>query len=140
MPNQNHTEDPFRNKVRVRVCGILRENNQILLLRHDSIGPQGYLWSPPGGGVSFGESLEDRLEKEFLEEVNLTVEVNDYLFTNEYIGNRHHAIEIFYRVTRVSGEVRLGMDPELPPDKQILCEAKFFSGKELEKLPDGTLH
>ncbi|MEQ9467116.1 MAG: NUDIX hydrolase [Ekhidna sp.] len=140
MGNENHTENPFEEKVRVRVCGILQENGKTLLLKHDSIGPAGYLWSPPGGGVEFGESLAETLKKEFLEETNLTVAVGDYLFANEFIGKRHHAIELFFGVTRISGELKLGSDPELAPEEQILSEAKFLSADEMTNLPADAIH
>lgn len=140
MLNQNQSQSPFSNKVRVRVCGILKENDRILLLKHIKIGPKGHLWSPPGGGVEFGETLNESLKKEFLEETNLEIEVGNYLFTNEFIGQHHHAIEIFFQVTRISGELQLGTDPELPLNEQILSEARFFSLKELNKLSKETIH
>jgi len=140
MINQNPTENPFEGKVRVRVCGLLAENDQILLLKHDGIGPAGHLWSPPGGGVEFGESLESTLKKEFEEETNLRIEVKDYLFTNEFISKKHHAIELFFRVVRISGELKLGNDPELSPGEQILSEARFFSPAELDRLPASAIH
>ncbi len=140
MLNQNDTKDPFRDKVRVRVCGILIENDKILLLKHDSIGKKGYLWSPPGGGVEFGNSLHECLKREFHEETNLKIEVGDYLFTNEYIDTKYHAIEIFFEVVSLSGTLKLGTDPELPLDNQILSEARFFSPKELANLPKDALH
>ena len=140
MLNQNHIASQFENKVRVRVCGILKENDQILLLKHDKIGPAGFLWSPPGGGVDFGITLEETLKNEFAEETNLEIEVMDYLFTNEFIAKRHHAIELFYLVKRISGTLALGNDPELPPEKQILSEARFFSAEELDSLPENTIH
>ncbi len=140
MMHQNHSEDPFSYKVRVRVCGILKEKEEILLLKHNTIGPAGYLWAPPGGGVEFGESLEECLKKEFLEETNLIIDIGKYLFTYEFIGERHHAIEVFFEVKRKSGELKLGNDPELPSNKQILDQVKFFSADELENLPEKTLH
>lgn len=140
MLNENHTENPFEGRIRVRVCGILHENGKILLLKHQSIGPAGYLWSPPGGGVEFGESLTETLKKEFLEETNLSIEVGNYLFGNEFLGKKHHAIELFFEVTRLSGELRLGSDPELPQERQILSEAKFFSSDELESIPADAIH
>ncbi len=140
MLNQNPAKDPFSNKIRVRVCGILKEKNKILLLRHDSIGSEGYLWIPPGGGVDFGESLEECLRREFLEETNLVVEIGRYLFTHEFIGSKYHAIEIFFEVVRKSGKLKLGTDPELAPNNQILKEAKFFSNEELGNLSKNTLH
>lgn len=136
----SQTENPFTNKVRVRVCGILIEEEKVLLLKHDTIGPAGYLWSPPGGGVEFGESLHETLIKEFKEETNLSITVGEYLFTNEFIGEKHHAIELFFQVHHKSGELKLGLDPELPVDKQILSEARFISFKELQELPAETIH
>lgn len=130
----------FSGKVRVRVCGILINDDKILLLKHNSIGPAGYLWSPPGGGVSFGQSLHETLKQEFMEETNLVIDVGQYLFTNEFIDQQHHAIELFFEVHHVSGELKLGHDPELGPENQILTEARFFSYKELETIDSNAIH
>ena len=132
--------DPFKGKVRVRSCGILIEEGRILLLKHNNVGPSGYLWSPPGGGVEFGDTLEETLVKEFMEETNLTVSIEKYLFTNEYIGNGYHAIELFFSVNRIAGDLKLGIDPELSFDNQILSEARYFSLEELQKQPADTIH
>ena len=135
-----HKKSPFEKKVRVRVCGILKEEGKILLVKHRGIGESGHLWAPPGGGVEFGERLTDALQREFLEETNVQVKVEAYLFTNEHIDDRHHAIEVFFEVTRLAGNLELGHDPELPPDDQMIKDVRFFSAKELEKLPKSTLH
>ena len=141
MLNENHYKNPFKGKVRVRVCGILEENGKILLLKHESVGLAGYLWSPPGGGVEFGESLNEALKKEFSEETNLKVEVEEYLFTNEFIGDQYyHAIELFFKVSQISGTLKVGIDPELPKNQQMLTEARFFSQKEINDLPAGAVH
>ena len=131
---------PFSGKVRVRACGILVKDGKILLLRHRSIGPRGYLWSPPGGGVLFGQSLHETLRREFLEETNLIVDVGEYLFTNEHIDNQHHAIELFFTVKHCSGRLKLGIDPELNPSDQILTEAKFLSYQDIEQIPKDAIH
>ena len=52
----------FGGKVRVRVGGILIENDQILLLKHEGVGKKEFLWSPPGGGMEFGENAEENLK------------------------------------------------------------------------------
>lgn len=140
MLNENALTNPFGGKVRVRVGGLLVEEEKILLLKHQNLGPEGYLWSPPGGGVDFGESLHDALKKEFLEETNLKIDVGEYLFTNEFINNPYHAIELFFRVKRVSGTLKVGYDPELPKNRQMLTEAKFFSAKEIETIPTAAIH
>ena len=109
-------------------------------MKHDSVGPAGYLWSPPGGGVEFGQSIIETLENEFLEETHLKVRVQEYLFTNEFIDQKHHAIEHFFSVTRLSGEPKLGNDPELSPERQILSEVRFFGKEELDELPENAIH
>ncbi|GAB4244706.1 MAG: hypothetical protein Tsb0034_23000 [Ekhidna sp.] len=140
LSQTENLESPFEEKVRVRACGLLIEKGKVLLLKHDTIGPEGYLWSPPGGGVAFGEQAVDALKKEFLEETNLKVEVGRYLFANEFIDHRHHAIELFFEVRRVSGNLKLGIDPELSTEKQILTDARFFSFDKLKTLPKNALH
>ncbi|MEP1032759.1 NUDIX hydrolase [Ekhidna sp.] len=140
MLNENQTENPFGGMVRVRVCGILQEEDKILLLKHDNLGPAGYLWSPPGGGVEFGESLHDALKKEFLEETNLKIDIGEYLFANEFIKEPYHAIELFFKVKLISGTLELGSDPELAENQQILIEARFFSPDEIDDLPANAIH
>ena len=132
--------DPFTKKVRVRSCGILLEKESILLLKHMGIGPVGFLWGPPGGGVEFGESLEEALIREFKEETGLTVTINRYLFCNEFLGNEHHALEFFYEVHRDSGSLQLGTDPEIDPNSQMLADIRFFNEEELEDLPADGVH
>jgi len=128
----------YQGKVRVRVCGILIESDKLLLLRHKGIGEDGFLWSPPGGGVEFEEKAEVALEREFFEETGLSVQVNDFLFTNEYIDLQHHAIELFFKVTKIEGEMKLGIDPEL--DEQILTDIRFLSMSDIKRLPPTSVH
>jgi len=132
--------DPFSKKVRVRACGLLKNEQGILLLKHIGVGPAGFLWSPPGGGVKFGDSLEATVIREFLEETQLTVQVMKYLFTNEFLGLTHHAIEVFYEVKLLRGEIKLGKDPELPDNQQILADIKFMSNEDINRLPLENLH
>ena len=138
--HEQQVDSSFTNKVRVRVCGILIQQGEILLLKHTSIGPRGYLWSPPGGGVEFGQSAQETLVREFQEETNLDIEVGNFLFTNEYIGQKHHAIELFFEVQHLSGELALGHDPELPSNAQMLSEARFFSKEALDQIPANAIH
>lgn len=130
----------YANKVRVRVCGLLIEEEKLLLIKHKSIGEKNILWSPPGGGTEFGENAKDALKREFLEETNLEIEVGQFLFTYEMINETHHAIELFFHVKRTSGTVRLGADPELKADNQIISEISYLSSDEIDKMDKRMLH
>ena len=80
MANQEEITSIYHGKVRPRVCGILIENNSILLVKHEGLGSAGTLWIPPGGGIEFGETAQEALKREFQEEVDLQIESTKFLF------------------------------------------------------------
>lgn len=128
----------YQGKVRVRTCGFFIVNERVLLLKHEGIGSDGFLWSPPGGGVEFGQNAKSTLLREFKEETGLDVVVGDFLFVNEHIDKIHHATELFFEVRPKGGTLKLGIDPELKT--QILTDIRFFSMSEIKQLPPTSVH
>src|SRR4051812_46073453 len=67
----------------IRVYGILiNEKKQVLVT--DEFIRGNYYTKFPGGGLEFGEGTRDCLRREFLEEMNLKVEVGEHLYTTDY--------------------------------------------------------
>jgi len=124
----------YKNKVRIRVCGLLIEDDSLLLVELLSPITNKYIWTPPGGGVEFGESLERTVEREFQEETGIVVHPKELMHINELITKDFHAVEFFYKVERVSGELKLGSDPERKSIDQIIKNATFLSKNEIQKL------
>jgi 8-oxo-dGTP diphosphatase len=129
----------FGGKVRVRVGGILIEEDKILLLKHEGVGKKEYLWSPPGGGMEFGENAEENLKREFFEETGLTIMVHELLFVNEFLNDKIHAIELFFKVEKTGGILKLGIDPEMG-NQQILSELAFFDENKLINTEYDYMH
>lgn len=119
----------FGGKVRVRACGILIKEDAVLLLKHEGVGKKGYLWAPPGGGVEFGESIKKTIVREFKEECNLTITVGEFILFNEFIAPPLHAIELFFKVSYVEGDLKIGNDPELIG--KSLSDFHYFSKEEI---------
>ncbi|MBX2841640.1 MAG: NUDIX domain-containing protein [Flammeovirgaceae bacterium] len=129
----------FGNKLRVRVCGICIVDNKILMIRHLSVGNK-YLWAPPGGGLDYGETTEEALKREFLEETGLFVSVERFLFVHEFLAKPLHGIELFFLVKPKGGELGKGFDPELEKGKQIIDTVMLLSFEEILQEPKGCVH
>jgi 8-oxo-dGTP diphosphatase len=128
----------YGNKIRVRACGLCFSGENILLINHSGITASNF-WSPPGGGVNFGESVEQCLKREFLEETGLSVDVMDFLFACELVRPPLHAIELFFKVQATGGHLRKGTDPE-PGSPSIIKELTFMAWHEIESLPSEQIH
>jgi 8-oxo-dGTP diphosphatase len=130
----------FGNRLRVRVCGICIQDEQILMVKHHALGEQGIFWSPPGGGIQFGESAEESLKREFMEETGLTVSIKKFLFVHEFLQPPLHAIELFFEVERISGQLITGKDPEMEYNNQIIQDVKFISFEEIQRMDQDIIH
>jgi 8-oxo-dGTP diphosphatase len=86
----------------IRVYGILiNEQRQVLV--SDELIRGSYITKFPGGGLEFGEGTRDCLRREFMEEMNLPVEVTDHLYTTDFFqlsafNPGHQIISIYYAV------------------------------------------
>ena len=86
----------------IRVYGILvSEDNQVLV--SDEFIRGNYYTKFPGGGLEFGEGTRECLEREFMEEMNLQVEVREHLYTTDFFqmsafNPEHQIVSIYYRV------------------------------------------
>ena len=91
MPNMN-----------IRVYGILiNEQKQVLV--SDELIRGGYYTKFPGGGLEYGEGTRECLVREFIEEMNLKVEVGEHLYTTDFFqvsafNPEHQIVSIYYSV------------------------------------------
>lgn len=115
------------NDVRIRVAGILIRENRLLLIAHKK--DEEVYWLLPGGGVDYGESLHEALIREFVEELNITVDVEDVALISDSIdpsGNRH-VVNMCFLCTYKNGDFILG-------DEHRLYDFRFFDRDELADL------
>ena len=130
----------YGNRLRLRVCGLLREGDRLLMVRHRGINPSDTFWCPPGGGPQFNETAPDALIREFQEETGLTVSVGELLFVNEFMKPPLHAMELFFIVDRISGQVHQGTDPEMSVDGQIIDDVRLMTFAEIKACPPADVH
>ena len=67
----------------IRVYGILlNESEQVLV--SDELIRGAYITKFPGGGLEKGEGTRDCLKREFMEEMNLKVAVEEHIYTTDF--------------------------------------------------------
>ena len=94
----------------VRAYGILIHDQSVALVRSSNPLHQPPLWWLPGGGIDFGESPEETLIREFLEETGLEVGAPELFSVTSDVrkrdnGDRIHTVRIIYRVDLVGGDL-----------------------------------
>ena len=94
----------------IRVYGILL-NEQRQVLVSDELIRGSYITKFPGGGLEFGEGTRDCLQREFMEEMNLNVEVGNHLYTTDYFQmsafNPEHQIISIYYAAKALEEIKI---------------------------------
>ncbi|SHN28427.1 ADP-ribose pyrophosphatase YjhB, NUDIX family [Cyclobacterium lianum] len=131
--------DNFGNRLRARVNGILVRDEKILMIKH-RMGENASFWNVPGGGMKFGQNATKNLQREFLEETGLDVEVKEYLFVHEFLSPPLHAIELFFEVSQTGGTLTMGTDPELGDKQQLIEDIRFLSLDEIKSIPPQQKH
>ena len=130
----------YGNRVRIRVCGILIIDDQILLTKQQLNKTESNFWSPPGGGLEFGETIENCLQREFLEETGLTIEAKSFININEHIDGVLHSVELFYFVEKNSGNLSVGYDPELSTEEQTIKNCTFVDLQKIQNDEKNSFH
>ena len=115
---------------RIRVAGILIEDDKILLIQHHKNNKK--YWLIPGGGNDWGETAKEALIREYKEETNMNIEVDEFLFFSEtiYPNKERHILNLFFRIHRNeknNSTIKLG-------DEAVLIDLKFVTKEELKTM------
>jgi len=102
-------------------CAAIIRDNHVLLVR--AVGTQ--KWDLPGGFLLYGESPEDGIKRELMEELQVKVEVERLLIAivDVYGTYNEYSLNLFYKVSLISDEIKPGAEIE---------EIKWF---DINRLP-----
>lgn len=116
--------------IRNRIAVLLVQDGKILLVQHEK--NNNLYWLLPGGGVEFGETLEQAATRELKEETNLDIVLGDLVFISESIPpDRHrHVINYYFEGRIRGGEL-------IPTSDRVLRTAQWH---EIDDLPYLTLY
>ena len=73
--------------------GIVIHDNKLLVFK---LTEKAIYYSLPGGHIEFGDTIEDTIAREMLEETGIPAKVGKLLFIRQLIVPDQHMIEFFY--------------------------------------------
>lgn len=113
-------------KPRITSAVLVENNGKFLLAERNKENYNGY-WIIPGGGVKFGETIEQAAIREIKEETNLDVNIVKLIGHKEVINvpGNYHSI-VFFHLAKPKN-----LDIEA---KEDVSKAKFLSIDEIKKL------
>jgi len=138
LATDSYLADVYGGRVRVRVGALLFDDDTapgaVLLVEHaDESGSPEPFWTPPGGGVEFGESLAEALRREVEEETGFSIHVGPLRYTLDFVRPPLHAVSFYFQCSVEGGTLDTGTDPELGDD-QLIRSSRFVSFEELGAL------
>ena len=101
-------------KINVRVYATIVKDNKVLVLHEEYVGEQ--LMKFPGGGLEFGESVLECVQRELDEELNIKVKNIEHLYTQENFlvskfRNSEQLLTIYYLAEIIDENELLILDP-----------------------------
>ena len=118
----------------IRVYGLLINETQQVLVSDEHIRGN-YYTKFPGGGLELGEGTRDCLAREFMEEMNLRIEVGQHLYTTDFYQmsafNPSDQIIAIYYLVKALEPIRVPLRTK-PFDFDKEQETAYMSKKEIE--------
>lgn len=89
------------------VAALLRDGDKVLIVRRGPGETGAGFWEFPGGKVDPGETHEQALAREILEELNLVIKVEGLVADAIYDYPQKKIHLFLYECVRISGQIRL---------------------------------
>ena len=118
-------------KIGIRPASVTVYNGKVLLVRSEYHREEFYLF--PGGGLEFGETIEEGVIRETLEETGVKIKIKQLMHVNEYIYRNDfskRSITPFF-LAEVDGESKINPQTN---DGNKIKEALWVNIEDLEKI------
>ena len=120
----------------VRIYGILIENGSVLVSDEFHFGKQ--ITKFPGVGLQFGEGTVQGLKREFMEELQLEINITSHFYTVDFFqqsafNNEHQVISIYYLIEKAV-PLQIEVSTSGKPEVEEKNGAQSFRWISLDKI------
>ena len=116
-------------KLSIRPAAIIIKDNKLLMVKTRKHGEEYYLLL--GGGIEYGETIEEALKREVLEETGFIVKILKPVYINEYIhrDNKSKRVVNIFFITKI-----LGIDKTRKINDDDIVEVMLIDIDKLDKI------
>jgi ADP-ribose pyrophosphatase YjhB (NUDIX family) len=129
-------------KHRIRVCGIARQDDQIVLIQQINPKTGSRRWGVPGGGLEItDDDIFRAVEREMFEESGLRVRANQLRFISEYFDPSDQMLMVtFWLECHPEGveHNELSLDNNVPGDH--IEAVRWWSKQEIQDCDDALMN
>ena len=122
---------------RLAVRAVILHEETLLCVRlkpSDAAQNNGSFWCVPGGGLELGESIEEGLQRELIEELGVRPEIGNLMYVQQYKDEQSEYLEFIFSVTNT--EDYLNIDLTKTTHGMVeLQEIAFLDPKAVHLLP-----
>lgn len=112
------------NQFNIRVYGLWITDGKVLVSKEKIRGQS--ILKFPGGGLEFGEGTIDCLKREFMEELQIPINVNDHFYTTDFFQpsayDSSQVISIYYLIS-----------PAMPFELPVINDREHFFQLEINE-------
>ena len=115
----------MKNNIRVGSAGLITYNDKLLMgVRGKE--PNYGKWILPGGGVDFGEQIQDTLKREIFEECNISIkDINNFKYYELINLPNEHRIIFYFNAKYDYGQIKPQSD---------LLDVNFLTKQEIQEF------
>ena len=127
------------NKFNIRVYGLLIDEDKVLVSDEFRLGI--FMTKFPGGELNFGEGTKDCLHREFMEELNIEIDIISHYYTTDFFQPTNllpftfQLINVYYLV-RSSKPYPFIVSAEKNDFKEIIDGAQSFRWLPVKELSE----
>lgn len=127
--------EPIQNR-RLNVRGIIIKDGKLFCqkLKNSHTIHSDEFWSTPGGGIDFGESLVEGLNREMIEETGVTPEIGNLLFIQQFMDGEREQLEFFFHIINADDYEELDLSKTSHGEIEV-AEYGFVDPKKTHILP-----
>ncbi len=111
------------------VAAIIKKDDCYLIAKRNKNKYMGLKWEFPGGKVEDGETFEEALSREILEELNVNIKIYDKLAQEKYKDDEINVVLHYFQCSLISEDITLSEHETIAwVKKQDFCNYEFVPG------------